>query len=34
MKEQNKPTKIISNRDIDGDYFDIKNIVDVLSKLL
>ena len=34
MKEQNKPIKIMSNRDIYGDYFDIKNIVDLLSKLL
>ena len=34
MKEQNEPAKLISDRDIDGDYFDIENIVDVLSKLL
>ena len=34
MKEQNKPINIISNIDVGGDCFYIKNIVDSLSKLL
>ena len=34
MNEQKEAVKLISNINISGDYFDIKNIVNVLSKLL